>query len=57
MSSKHRVPETYRSTNKWFKFYNDHDQKMEERISLKIEVNELLNGYLQKYLSERTITC
>ncbi|XP_013645657.1 uncharacterized protein LOC106350297 [Brassica napus] len=51
---KMKAPDSFRNLGFWFYFYRDHSHKMEDRVTLKIEVNELLKkGHLKEFLFEK----
>ncbi|KAF3523284.1 hypothetical protein F2Q69_00048424 [Brassica cretica] len=49
-----KAPDSFRNPELWCDFHRDHGHKTEDCISLKIEVNELLQkGHLREFLSEK----
>ncbi|KAF2614803.1 hypothetical protein F2Q70_00011955 [Brassica cretica] len=51
---KMKAPDLFRNPGFWCDFHRDHSHKMEDCVSLKIEVNELLRkGYLREFLSDK----
>ena len=52
--TKMKAPDSFRNRKLWCDFHRDHGHKSEDCITLKIEVNELLQmGHLQEFLSEK----
>ncbi|KAF3568113.1 hypothetical protein DY000_02013403 [Brassica cretica] len=51
---KMKAPYSFRNPKLWCDFHCDHGHKTEDCISLRIEVNELLQkGHLREFVSEK----